>query len=103
MLKSALKECGREKINEIKAEMPALTKSIDKLATTQEKLPFSLEDFSKMGITNISLMEDFGLVFRDEKGNYYLPEIYRQGLGLNFSTGARPKVVSLMRKALGQS
>lgn len=103
VLKSALKECGREKINEIKAEMPALTKSIDKLATTQEKLPFSLEDFSKMGITNISLMEDFGLVFRDEKGNYYLPEIYRQGLGLNFSTGARPKVVSLMRKALGQS
>ena len=101
-LKTALEECGKQKIEEIQKEMPMLENNLKALRTSAKSVPLSLEDFSDLEIKNISLMEEFGLIFRDEKGAYYLPEIYRQGLGLTLAKGARPKVVSLMRKALGQ-
>ncbi len=101
-LKTALDECGKRKIEEIQKEMPMLEKNLQALRTSGKSVPLSLEDFNDLEIKNISLMEEFGLIFRDEKGAYYLPEIYRQGLGLTLAKGARPKVVSLMRKALGQ-
>lgn len=102
-LKSALDECGRQKIVEIKKEMPVLEESLTALRESRKPVPLSLEDFSGAALKNINLMEEFGLIFRDEEGKYYLPEIYRRGLELALAKGARPKVVSLMRKALGQA
>lgn len=102
-LKSALDECGKQKIIEIKKEMPILEESLNALRESRKSVPLSFEDFSEPVLKNINLMEEFGLIYRDDEGKYYLPEIYRRGLELTLAKGARPKVVSLMRKALGQA
>lgn len=102
-LKSALDACGKQKIVEIKKEMPILEESLNALRESRKPVPLSVEDFSAHVLKNMSLMEEFGLIYRDEEGKYYLPEIYRRGLELTLAKGARPKVVSLMRKALGQA
>lgn len=99
-LKDALSPCGAEKIREIKQEMKELESSINALQESRKSIPLKISDFRDMRIENISELEDFGFIFGNEDGEYYLPEIYRQGLGLDLSRGARPKVVSLMRKAL---
>lgn len=99
-LKEALTPCGAEKIREIKQEMKELESSINILQESRKSIPLKITDFRDMKIENISELEDFGFIFGNEDGEYYLPEIYRQGLGLDLSRGARPKVVSLMRKAL---
>lgn len=102
ILKAALKPCGEEKIKEIKQEMQEVKVSIEKLEGSRKSIPLEKKDFEELEIQNISVLEDFGFIF-NEDGKYYFPAIYRDGLGLRESTSARPKVVSLMRKALARS
>lgn len=99
MLKDALDPCGKEKIQEIKQEMQEIAQSIDKLKGSKKSIPFEKKDFEELQIQNIAALEEFGFIF-NEDGEYYFPEMYRRGLSLGISKGARPKVVSLMRKAL---
>lgn len=101
-LKAALKPCGEEKIKEIKQEMQEVKESIEKLEGSRKSIPLEKKDFEELQIQNVSALEDFGFIF-NEDGKYYFPAIYREGLDLRENTSARPKVVSLMRKALARS
>ena len=101
-LKAALKPCGEEKIKEIKQEMQEVKMSIEKLEESRKSIPLEKKDFEELQIQNVSVLEDFGFIF-NEDGKYYFPAIYREGLKLRESSSARPKVVSLMRKALARS
>lgn len=99
VLKDALEPCGEEKIQEIMQEMQEVADSIAKLKHSSKSIPFGKRDFEELQIQNIAALEEFGFIF-NEDGEYYFPEMYRRGLKLGISKGARPKVVSLMRKAL---
>lgn len=101
VLRNALKACGEEKIKEIKQEIGSLTSDLDTLRTRLPQVPLTQEIIEELEIKNIPVFEEFGLVFRDGT-DYYLPEIYRQGLNLPLKRGARPKVVLLMRQALSK-
>lgn len=98
VIRSVLKECGEEKIREIKMEMKNIASDLDKISSEQPAMPLTREILEQIGISSTTALEEFGIILR-EGDNFYLPEIYRQGLGVGLSKGARPKVVTLMKKA----
>jgi hypothetical protein len=98
VIRSVLKECGEDKIEEIKTEMKNIASDLDKISSAQPVMPLTRETLEQIGISSPAALEEFGIILR-EGDNFYLPEIYRQGLGVKLSKGARPKVVTLMKKA----
>ncbi len=102
VLRNAMTECGNHKIEETELEIPAIKNELQTLKENKPTIPISSATLEEIEIHNIALLEELGIFFRDED-KYYLPEIYRRGLGLNLDAGARPKVVSLMRKALAKA
>lgn len=98
-LRDALAACGKAKIDDFKMETQVLASDLTKLENNDLSIPIEKDSLERIGVNHIDLMEEFGILLRE--GNvYYLPEIFRQGLGISLSKGARPKVVNLMRKAL---
>lgn len=97
-LRSAPQYCGQQKIIEVFKEISILEGQLKQLKESNLRIPATEDELRSNGVTNFSLLEEFGILLRDAD-KYYLPEIYRQGLGLALNSGARPKVVNLMRKA----
>jgi hypothetical protein len=58
-----------------------------------------------MGQKTVILLEDMGVIYedkqKDEIKRFYMPEIFREGLGFS-GKGARPKIVALKRRVLGK-
>lgn len=103
-IKNAIKPCGEKKISEIKEEMPVLKKTLDRIQNAEDshrRMPFARETFS-LETDEITQLKDQGIVY-EEEGKLYTPEIYRQGLGLALIKGSRPKVVTMMRRALANA
>lgn len=101
-IKRAIGPCGEEKIKEIGEEIPALKRVFERILIADpemRKMPFQRENFD-LSSDEVRLLKDQGVVFEDEKDGFYTSEIYRQGLQLKTETGARPKVVVLLRSAL---
>lgn len=69
-----------------------------------KKIPFAPEDLGLDGKLRQALQE-IGVIFEDverpDAERLYVPEIYRHGLGLSSSAGARPRVQALLQRALG--
>lgn len=102
VLRDAMVECGEQKIGEIVKEIPAISKELNVLKNGKPSIPITREKLEELGINKTALLEELGIFFRDGD-QYYLPEIYRRGLGIVLDMGARPQVVSLMRKALAKA
>ena len=51
---------------------------------------------------SVRTLEEAGVFFRDGD-DYYVPELYRNGLKLHYTGGARRKVVTLMRRTPNQT
>lgn len=98
VIRSVLKACGEEKVSEIKMEMKNIASDLDKISSAKPTMPLTRETLEQIGIASTAVLEEYGIILREED-NFYLPEIYRQGLGVGLSKGARPKVVTLMKKA----
>ena len=100
-VRDAITPCSKEKIEEIVQEIDALREIFPKLQqATNKRIPF---DAASSGVTvaEIRFLEDIGVVIED-RGEYFMPEIFRLGLGFQLSQGARPRVLTLARRALSQ-
>ncbi len=101
-IRQALPRCSQEKIAEIGEEIPALQAIFEKFQQVPRdarKLPFMPERFG-LETGEIVLLEHSGMILYDEHG-YYMPEIFRHGLGFGYALGSRPRVLALMRRRLG--
>jgi len=99
-IKGSITECSREKINETKIENESLKNIfsyIDKLPTIQKIVPFKRENIN-LDTDQIQTLVSYGVLIRDEE-YYYIPEIFRLGLGFKLSKGARPRTLYLARRA----
>lgn len=99
-LKRAPVTCGREKISEIEQETPQLKSVFARLRDVPSELkrvPFSAGEIG-LEAAQVELLERNGIVLREPDG-YYMPEMFRQGLGFVVPKGARPRVLALAKRA----
>lgn len=106
-LKEALSPTSKAKVEEAVREFEALKMWKEKLSTispSELKTPFAAES---LGLET-RLRQDLqaiGVIYedtsREERERYYVPEIYRYGLGIASASGARPRVQALLQKSLG--
>jgi len=98
-IKGALPECSGEKIQEIENENTSLKNVFAKLRDLPEanrKIPF-IRDTIQLSLEEMKILEDNGVVIR-EKDEYYMPEIFRWGLGFSLTAAGRPKVIARARR-----
>lgn len=107
-IRQSLVPCSKDKIKEIKEEYPSLkdwADKIDKLPSEKRKIPFTLEQIESDKDT-IKMLIEIGAVYedRDKEGveSYYIPEIFRAGLGFTYANRAKPRILTLMRKITGE-
>jgi MinD-like ATPase involved in chromosome partitioning or flagellar assembly len=98
-IKGALQVCSTEKINEISIENNELNEIFNKLRDLSQEyrqIPF-VRDQTGLTIEQVQTLENNDVAYL-EKEEYYIPEIYRAGLGFKLKAGARPRVLALSRK-----
>ncbi|MGR0481098.1 MAG: ParA family protein [Candidatus Electronema sp. V4] len=104
-VRRALKPCSSKKVQEAEEEYPEFKKWVQRIAVYQDKkIPFTLEQLD-MSQTEVSILQEMGVLYEDREkdgaARFYMPEIFREGLGFTLEKGARPRVLVLKRKALG--
>ena len=107
-IRRALKPCSEEKVKEAKEEYPAFRIWVeDKIPTYKpddQKIPFALERLD-INTNTVQILELMGVIYedkeKDEQERYYMPEIFREGLGFSGKV-ARPRIIALKRKILGR-
>ncbi len=104
-IRSAIQSCSQEKLASVREEYHSLLSAFDKFANLDERrktLPLSPDEVHLSQPEEKNMIDEgFLLRIRDEKTDedqYFVPEIIRNALGLRYSRGARPKVLSLMKK-----
>lgn len=98
-IRNAIKFCSKKKIEETIQEIPKLQAIFSKLQELQDlRIPFDAAE-ANLTSEDIHFLQSVGVVAELE-GKYYVPEIFRFGLGLRLSEGARPKVLSFARRAI---
>ena len=97
----AIEPCSKEKVQEAQQEIPWLEQIVkEKFARVPDRrIPFRAGDFD-LTAEEVHLLAEVGIVL-EEEGNFYIPEIFRHGLGFRLEKGARPRVLALMKRALG--
>ncbi len=93
-MRNALPECSENKISEIREENGPVAELLDhlrNLPVESRSLPFRIDD---VGLTakQIDLLRTNGVVFQ-EGDQYWIPEIFRHGLG--FKGQRRPRVIAV--------
>ncbi|MBE9256402.1 ParA family protein [Dolichospermum sp. LEGE 00246] len=107
-IRRALKPCSEEKVREAKEEYLAfktwVEDTLPKYPPAQLIIPFAVEDFD-MDQKTVTLLEEMGVIYEDKQKEeikrFYIPEIFREGLGFS-GQGARPRIVALKRRVLGK-
>jgi MinD-like ATPase involved in chromosome partitioning or flagellar assembly len=108
-IRKSLPECSNEKVKEAASEIKVLQQWQESLQLTSaelKKVPFSA---TALGLSNerLAILRELGIVYEDvdqieEPNRFYLPEIYRWGLGFQSSAGGRPRVQALLKRNLGR-
>jgi hypothetical protein len=108
-IRKSLPECSNEKVREAVSEIRALQQwqeTLETVAPEHRKVPFSAP---AVGLSNerLAILRELGIVYEDvdrldEANRFYLPEIYRWGLGFQSSAGGRPRVQALLKRNLGR-
>ena len=106
-VRRALDPCSKDKVKEAQDEYPAFKAWLQNIANyPQQKkmIPFKALDLN-LNPETINMLENMGVIYEDKNRNdderYYMPEIFRAGLGFNLAKGARPRVLVLKRKVMG--
>ncbi|HTP24077.1 MAG TPA: hypothetical protein VMK12_00250 [Anaeromyxobacteraceae bacterium] len=100
-LRDALPVCSKEKVKELEEEIHALRPLFQRLrsAVPEKKvIPFRAGDF-KLSAADLELLKTHGILTEVEKGELYIPEIVRHGLGFRLEGGRRAKVLALYKAA----
>ncbi|MDD1416176.1 ParA family protein [Dolichospermum sp. ST_con] len=108
-IRRAIEPCSRKKVDEAKEEYPTFKIWVDenlyKFTPEQKKIPFAVEELG-MDQQTVRMLEEMGVIYEDtgkqDTARFYMPEIFREGLGFSLARGARPRVMVLKRKALGK-
>ncbi len=93
-MRAALLTCSREKIAAISDENPvvgSLLNSLRGLPFDQKRIPFEASSVP-LKPEDLNLLEANGVVFREED-QYWIPEIFRHGLG--FRAVGRPRILAV--------
>ncbi|MFM5901278.1 MAG: ParA family protein [Dolichospermum sp.] len=106
-IRRAIEPCSRKKVDEAKEEYPTFGKWVDEtlyqFTPEQKKIPFAVEELG-MDQRTVRMLEEMGVIYEDtgkqDTARFYMPEIFREGLGFSLARGARPRVMVLKRKAL---
>ena len=107
-IRRALKPCSEDKVKEAKEEYPAFKTWVEdilpKYLPAERRIPFAVEQF-EMDQQTVRMLEEMGVIYedkeKDDEARFYMPEIFREGLGFS-GKGARPRIVVLKRKVLGK-
>ncbi len=102
-MRQALPECSRDKIADISQENPpvgTLFQDLQRLPRDSRKIPFTLETV-KVSPSDARLLEANGVLFRDDD-QYWIPEIYRHGLGFGLSGTGRPRMLAIAKSIRGR-
>jgi MinD-like ATPase involved in chromosome partitioning or flagellar assembly len=98
-MRRALPLSSREKISAMAMENAPVGRLFDRLQQLPEDirkiLPFTLKSVG-LDLTEAQLLEANGVLFR-EGDQYWIPEIYRHGLGFGGSKVGRPRIVSITK------
>ncbi len=70
------------------------------LPEESRKMPFTLETVN-VNPADARLLEANGVLFR-ENDQYWIPEIYRHGLGFGLSGTGRPRVIAIAKSIRGR-
>lgn len=107
-IRQSLSECSREKVEEASTEILPLREwqvKLQEIAEESKKVPFNP---SNVGLSDelIRALKDIGVIYEDidrieDSDRFYLPEIYRAGLGFKSAVGGRPRVQALLKRNLG--
>ncbi len=107
-IRRALKPCSEDKVKEVKEEYPAFKTWVEDTLPknrTERRIPFAIEQFD-MDQQTVRMLEELGVIYEDkekeETARFYMPEIFREGLGFSLGQRARPRVLVLKRKVLGK-
>jgi MinD-like ATPase involved in chromosome partitioning or flagellar assembly len=99
-IKAAVERCSEVKIEEISQENPQLKEVFLRLRSLPEparQIPFRADQVG-LAISELKILEDNGAVQR-EGDDCYMPEIFRSGLQFKLRQGARPRVMTMARRA----
>ena len=81
-------------------ELKRIFEKINEVPIDRKRVPFDQYDLSLEPI-DLEILERNGVIGRDVD-KYYIPEIFREGLGFILDKGARPKVVAMAIRAQRQ-
>lgn len=93
-MRAALLECSRAKIDAIGDENPRVGELLSKLRdlpSDLKRIPFE-PDVVRLTAEELEILEASGVVFR-EVDQYWIPEIFRHGLG--FKAVGRPRILAV--------
>lgn len=98
-VRSSISFCSDEKIKEIRQEIRSLVGVFEKLEDLEDEAKILPLDMEKIPLESreISALMKQGYL-RIYKKQYYMPEIIRLHFGFKYQTGARPKVLALIKK-----
>jgi hypothetical protein len=102
-IRGSLSPCSREKVREISEEnleLKRIFEKINEVPVEKKRVPFDQYDLG-LEPTDLENLERNGVIGRDGE-KYYIPEIFREGLGFTLDRGARPKVVAMAMRAQRQ-
>jgi hypothetical protein len=105
-IRRALKPCSEKKVEEAKEEFPEFKTWVEEIQNIDKKIPFAVDQLN-MNQETVRMLEAMGVIYEDKEqenvARFYIPEIFREGLGFKMGNNARPRVLVLKRKALGKS
>jgi len=107
-MRRAIPKCSEEKVVEASAEIAPLRawrQSLQDANVTERRVPFSA---SAMLLSNEqqTALQELGVIYEDTNASlgearFYLPEIYRTGMGFETSVAGRPRTQALLKRNLG--
>ncbi|KLL12288.1 hypothetical protein BL254_02535 [Protofrankia sp. BMG5.30] len=77
-----------------------MTEDLRELSEDSRKMSFTLETVDSSP-ADARLLETSGVLFR-ENDQYWIPEIYRHGLGFGLSGTGRPRVLAIAKSIRGR-
>jgi len=106
-IRGAMNGCSSERVKELQQESKVFETWVKDLEIRDDLIiPFSKILLGDDNSRTLIELKKLGVVYEDtsdsNENRYYIPEIYRLGLGFKFKQGARPKVLSIKRKAIGK-
>lgn len=107
-IRRSLMNCSVEKVDEVIKEISILKQWREILVDKGQEVmvvPFSNEDVG-LEPAMLTAFKDLGIIYEDvdrmgERNRFYLPEIYRLGLGFKAAAGGRPRVQALLKRNIG--